>query len=321
MFRRTALFSFTDIPYHQSHHNQYKNSHNFHYDYHYTDRDDYDRRHYQPRHQPAPYLPKRRRPSYDYRSYEPYLPQDSKYGRWPYYDNSRYNIERDRDRSYWGFNKKGYTWGSYGRHSSNDDNRNHRNDNYYDYNRSNNYYLPSKVENTRNWGVYGGSYGTGGQSYYNKNQSNYWGLNKPTNSAYFNKYYNYGELPPYEKPAGDSITYLPVNTYDRPRSIFHQTPENLPSYGQSSLNSHGEHFSVAKRPVGYNFVQEGKTTLNLVLLLLIFKCFLECSLRTVAGFKLRRPIIKKVLSVPNIYECEAFCSAEKEFRCASYAYR
>lgn len=196
-------------------------------------------------------MPKPRRPLYDYRLYEPYLPPDNRYGKWPYSDNTRYYVERDRDRNYWGLNRKGYTWGTYGRPVSNYDNYQNRR-NSYDYDRNYNYYLPSKIENTRNWGVYGGNYGTG-QTYFNKHQDqlDYWGLHKPSNSASFNnaKYYNYGELPPYQKPASSGVTYLPVNTYDRPRS-FH-------SFGHNALDSQEQHFSIPKRPVGYNFIEEG----------------------------------------------------------------
>lgn len=285
------------------------------------DKDDYDRRHYQHRHQPEPYLPKRRRPSYDYKSYEPYLPPDRKYGRRPYYDGSKYYREREKDRNYWGLNKKGYTWGSYGRPVPNYDYNHHG----YEYDGRKNYYLPSKVESTGNWGVYGGSYGSGGHKSYNKyqNQYDYWGINKPTNSGSYNsvKYYDYGELPPYEKPAGGSITYLPVNSYDRPRRIFHHTPQGVHSNSLDTFSSQDKHFSISRRPGGYNFVKEGITSHNHAIYFVLKSFFLECSLRTATGIKLRRPITKKVLSVPNIYECEAFCFAEKEFRCGSYAYR
>ncbi|XP_063918862.1 uncharacterized protein LOC135134174 isoform X1 [Zophobas morio] len=47
----------------------------------------------------------------------------------------------------------------------------------------------------------------------------------------------------------------------------------------------------------------------------------ECSLRSAAGFRLTKGIVKKFISVPNIYECELLCFKEKEFPCASYAYR
>ena len=49
--------------------------------------------------------------------------------------------------------------------------------------------------------------------------------------------------------------------------------------------------------------------------------FAECSLRSAAGFRLTKGIVKKFISVPNIYECELLCFKEKEFPCASYAYR
>lgn len=237
--KKYRCFLFTDYPYH--HHHQ---SHPYNHDYHYTD---YNRRHYQ---QAPPYLP-RRPPSHDYKSYEPYLPPDSKYGKWPYYDNSRYHSERDRDRNYWGL--KGYTWGTYGRPASRYNDYNNRRT---DQNRS--YYLPPKVGTSRSWGAYAGTYG---HSYSN------WGTNKPTSTA---KYYNYGELPPYEKSS-----YLPVNTYDRPRKPYEQPPvargsvKYLPvstyddrlrsfhSYGANSLDTQDKHVLVPSKPTGYNFVQEG----------------------------------------------------------------
>lgn len=61
---------------------------------------------------------------------------------------------------------------------------------------------------------------------------------------------------------------------------------------------------------------------NMRLGIIQFNCLvLECSLRTAAGSKLRRLIVKKLYAVPNIYECENLCSQETDFPCASYAYR
>ncbi|KAL1513834.1 hypothetical protein ABEB36_003184 [Hypothenemus hampei] len=47
----------------------------------------------------------------------------------------------------------------------------------------------------------------------------------------------------------------------------------------------------------------------------------ECSLRSAAGFRLHKNIVKKLFAVPNIYECELLCVREKDFSCASYAFR
>lgn len=189
------------------------------------------------------------------------MPPDRKYGRWPYYDGSKYNRDRERDRNYWGFNRKGYTWGSYGRPEVPYYDYGYRNNNRYDYDGRKNYYLPAKVDDSRNWGVYGGSYGTGGQSYYNQqNRYDYWGLDKPTNSGYYSnndisKYYNYGELPPREGPAG---AYLPVNGYDdHTRRIFHNTAQN--GVNSNSLDTFGQKYPVySTRPGGYNFIKEGR---------------------------------------------------------------
>lgn len=277
MFQEDLLFPFADLSYHQSHHLQRYH----HYDYHYTDKDDYDRNHYPHRYQAEPYLPKRRRPpSYDNKSYEPYLPLDRKYGRWPYYDGSKYNRERERDRNYWGLNKKGYTWGSYGRPTPYYDNdNNQRNSNRYDYDGRKNYYLPSKVESSRNWGVYGGSYGTGAQSYYNRheNQFDYWGFSKPSNSAYLpdNKFYNYGQLPPHERPATAGVTYLPaVNNYDHPRRILpHTSSQGVQANSLNTYNGQDNHFAISTRPEGYNFIKEGNSLTQFSLRKKYFRTF------------------------------------------------
>lgn len=73
-------------------------------------------------------------------------------------------------------------------------------------------------------------------------------------------------------------------------------------------------------PYYYDFLKDGKFD---------FQCeggklkenFSECSLRTAAGFRLTKGIVKKFYAVPNIYECELLCFKEKEFPCTSYAYR
>lgn len=59
----------------------------------------------------------------------------------------------------------------------------------------------------KDWGLYGGTYGTGGYS----GGYDHWGLNKRPGGENDIKYYNYGELPPYvHKPSYRGRSYLPA---------------------------------------------------------------------------------------------------------------
>lgn len=117
-------------------------------------------------------------PPFDYRSYEPYLPQ-----RWSYHNQyDKYDKFSEKDKiknNYW----------SYG-----------TNYNPQDFEKRN-YYLPPSTESNKNWGQYGGSYGNGGlnleyNGYGHSQNFDFWGLNK-----YEEKKYNYG---------GGGASYLPL---------------------------------------------------------------------------------------------------------------
>ncbi|RZC35297.1 uncharacterized protein BDFB_009064, partial [Asbolus verrucosus] len=192
-----------DFAYHHSHHSEH--SHNYHYEH-------YD-------HRPPPY---------DYKSYEPYLPPNRRpYDEDRYY--KKYYIDRERDKNYWGFHKP--SWGSYGGSYG-------TNYNPHDFDRRN-YYLPPKIGGTKDWGQYGGSYGNGGLNLqyngYGHSQSfDFWGLNKNEE-----KFYNYGELPPYKKPLNGGGSYLPDYSYRPPHNgeggdYLPQLPYKPPTSGGGS---------------------------------------------------------------------------------------
>ncbi|CAH1113971.1 unnamed protein product [Psylliodes chrysocephalus] len=114
-----------------------------------------------------------------------------------------------------------------------------------------------------------------------KNNYSYWGLNKYGGGSY---------LPPDPALTPPEVgSYIPVPKPVEPSSIL-VVPD-------SSL------LPIEHRRPTYNYIQD------------------ECSLRSVTGFKLHKRIVKKYFAVPNIYECELLCFKEKDFPCASYAYR
>nr|XP_022915111.1 uncharacterized protein LOC111425362 [Onthophagus taurus] len=47
----------------------------------------------------------------------------------------------------------------------------------------------------------------------------------------------------------------------------------------------------------------------------------ECSLRSATGYRLYKKIVKKILTVSSIYDCEEACFHETDFICTSYAFR
>lgn len=70
----------------------------------------------------------------------------------------------------------------------------------------------------------------------------------------------------------------------------------------------------------HDFVRDGKINSYRLYKLLQY-LFSECSLRMVTGFRLHKGIVKKLIGVPNIYECELLCYRERDFPCNSYAYK
>ncbi|GJQ86810.1 hypothetical protein Trydic_g5597 [Trypoxylus dichotomus] len=148
----------------------------------------------------------------------------------------------------------------------------------------------------KHWGEYGGTYGVGGGDYYQTND--YWGLNKVNEHKFVSNSINYDvPLPPY-KP---TLEHLPPT--------IPSNPGYLPS-----LNNYGTGYGYRKPVVlgesdpGYP-KQPSFTFVN------------ECSLRSATGYRLYKSIVKKVITVPNIYDCEYACFKEKEFLCTSYAFR
>lgn len=87
----------------------------------------------------------------------------------------------------------------------------------------------------------------------------------------------------------------------------------------SSLGKLTDGTSFSKEII--NFITWFMISSILIDLVSIFSNVSECSLRSATGFKLSKGIVKKFYAVPNIYECELLCFKEREFPCASYAFR
>ncbi|CAH1364600.1 unnamed protein product [Tenebrio molitor] len=112
-----------------------------------------------------------------------------------------------------------------------------------------------------------------------------------------------GYLP--ERPHG-----LPPNTGGYLPERPHRPPPNTGSYLPLPGKPNPDDFygnsilpAEPRYPYRYDFLKD------------------ECSLRSAAGFRLHKRIVKKFYAVPNIYECELLCFKEKEFLCSSYAFR
>ncbi|KAJ8932110.1 hypothetical protein NQ314_014891, partial [Rhamnusium bicolor] len=318
-----------DFSYHHLHSQQdYENSRHY-----YNDRERYDYKgkrrysgiHYLPAYYHKPYYEPDR---YDYKSHEPYLPPKHYHDR-PYedkYDDKRY-YNRNKHWDYWGLNNP--SWGSYGGSYGNFGNSNSyygynnqfNNRNRYDIDRRN-YYLPSNVEIPKDWGLYGGSYGTGGSfdngegyhqynNYRNNHSYNYWGFYKYEEKYNDKKYYHdfFGESRPNRKPSGSSYLPLPGppnedNYLPLPKPLSSESYLPKPPTGSSYLplpakpSYYESHFGHRHEPISNNY----------------FNSILPAEPR-------RPPTYDFIKDVPNIYECELLCFKEKDFPCASYAYR
>ncbi|XP_076267093.1 uncharacterized protein LOC143200541 [Rhynchophorus ferrugineus] len=299
-----------DYSYHHSHESH---SSSYHYKEHSLDRFDSDREQGRRPYPGINYLPTSWKPFHEdhqrphnFGSYRPFKPNDDgPLANTPYFEN-RYPPNRGEylpslaGNDYGGLNR--YGWGSYGglygnfghSHSyyGNTLPRYHGSDRFTNIRR--NYYYP-KPDAPKDWGLYGGSYGTGGlsleyQGYGSKHSYSYWG---------FNKYQDDRFIPPlrrkvtgYLPPPNNS--YLPL-----PRPSNHYLPEKpaLSDLDNSILPLE------PRRPPNFHTIND------------------ECSLRSATGFRLHKRIVKKYLAVPNIYECELLCVKERDFPCASYAFR
>ncbi|CAG9766321.1 unnamed protein product [Ceutorhynchus assimilis] len=162
----------------------------------------------------------------------------------------------------------------------------------------NNYYIPPKPlkpEIPDDWGRYGGNYGNGVsleyQGYHNKQTYNYWGFNKLDEER---RPFHYGSdlLPPRR--------YLPT---EKPHIAESYLPLPRPNNNGWSGGYDLDNNIFPLEPRKPDFVKD------------------ECSLRSATGFRLHKGIVKKFLFVPNIYECELLCVKEKDFPCASYAFK
>ncbi|XP_048523827.1 uncharacterized protein LOC109536280 [Dendroctonus ponderosae] len=163
----------------------------------------------------------------------------------------------------------------------------------YDYrnryeNNQKNYYVPSRPQRPQipaDWGLYGGRYGIE-----NGDSLEYQGYG---NSQVYD-YWGFNKLQGDRAQAGyESHPQRPPGTY---------LPSSAPASGGYEMEN-----SILpaepRRPPTFDFIRD------------------ECSLRSAAGFRLHKGIVKKITSVPNIHDCELLCVKEKAFPCASYAFR
>ncbi|XP_044265917.1 uncharacterized protein LOC123012157 [Tribolium madens] len=300
-------------------------------------------------------------PPYDYKSYEPYLPPNRRppYDEDRHYN--KHYIDRDRERNYWGITKPTWgSYGtSYNPHEF--DRRNYylppQIGGSKDWGQYGGSYGNGGLNLQYNGYGHSQSFDFWGLNKYEEKFHNYGELppSKPPNGGSYPPLKppsNVGEsyvpvLPP-KRPNGGSYlpenppSYLPVLPPKPPsdESYFPVTPPNrgsyLPEIPSKPLNG-GSYLPEApgrypERPIntGSYLPLPGKHDNDFYNSILPAEPrypyhydFLkdECSLRTAAGFRLQKGIVKKFYAVPNIYECELLCFKEKEFPCASYAYR
>lgn len=277
---------FADFSFHHSHSQDYENSRRY-----YHDRERYDYQghrgiHYLPAHfYKPPYVPD------TYKPYEPYLPPKRLYDLLPDRYDGKYFSYRNRDR-YWGLDR--YGWGSYGNFGHQDSSYGYKyqfnNRNRFDFDRRN-YYLPPRIDAMKDWGLYGGTYGNGGNRYHYNSQGNkqsydYWGLYKyqeghngqnnfyddlspnrgggyspssrPSGYLPVPKPPNEGYLP--EHPGGGSFSPRPPGGSYWPLSV---KPESHFGYGNVVVPADGFDNSVLpaepRRPPKYDFIRDGKS--------------------------------------------------------------
>ncbi|KAK5647334.1 hypothetical protein RI129_002226 [Pyrocoelia pectoralis] len=225
-------------------------------------------------------------PRPDYKSHEPYLPHWHRdrdiYDRDKWY---KYNEDRLRDKEYWGFKDQNDRWGSYGGSYGNFG-KPHRTDTHkYDYH---NKYNDSSYRRYYSFP-------------YEEGDSKDWGRYGGT--------YGYGGYKDTHYKHKDSYDYWGFNKLDEDNALL-PPYESKPEYSGSYLPPYDKGHDYLDIQHGYdhrgyddNYVKD------------------QCSLRMATGFRMHRGTIKKIISVPHIYECEILCHKEKDFPCSSYTFR
>ncbi|XP_067632029.1 uncharacterized protein [Eurosta solidaginis] len=163
--------------------------------------------------------------------------------------------------------------------------------NYLDRDVSSNYkgstkFIPYLIGQEKDWGRYGGSYGSGGGGGYSK-QSSYWGLsesNRRRDPHDFN-YFDLGGTRHGPSSEQNSILNYPGSSYG--------------GYGSEGFRDrHDYKHSWTRRP--------GPD---------------ECSAKIGEGFRLHKTAIKHSTSVPTLVDCERLCLGQDGFICHTYSYR
>ncbi|KAB0805027.1 hypothetical protein PPYR_01997 [Photinus pyralis] len=165
------------------------------------------------------------------------------------------------------------------------------------------------------WGGYGGSYGNFGKPY-PTDIPKYYPYSKPNGTKYY-------FFPDVEKDSNDWGRYGGSYGYGGYRDAQSNNKDSYDYWGLSKLDNGllppyqskpeytGSYLPPYDKGPDFLGIQHG------------YDDYIkdQCSLRMATGFRLNKGTIRKIISVPHIYECEVLCHKESDFPCSSYTFR
>uniref|UniRef100_A0A336MGD3 CSON001081 protein n=1 Tax=Culicoides sonorensis TaxID=179676 RepID=A0A336MGD3_CULSO len=166
-------------------------------------------------------------------------------------------------------------------------------------------YMPYLIGKGQEYGMYGGGFSHAG--YYHKGHADYWGLDGGTKrkdgpfnynslvGGHGNAMYGFGGQGNGYSYGGTAPSIMPQGNYQGHPAI--PSHSNVPSGG--GYYSGGNSGSQWSRRPGAD----------------------DCSVKSSEGFRLHKGVVKTIMSVPSVRECEKMCASESGFKCQTYSYR
>lgn len=175
--------------------------------------------------------------------------------------------------------------------------------------------------------MYGGGFSHAG--YYHKGHADYWGLGGGTKrkdgpfnynslvGGHGNAMYGFGGQGNGYSYGGTAPAVMPQGHYTGyPAGPAPAHPDPGTGGGGYYGQSGGGGSQWSRRPG-----VDGNLIIKLIKTHFFKAYFSDCSVKSSEGFRLHKGVVKTIMSVPTVRECEKMCASESEFKCQTYSYR
>ncbi|XP_063697632.1 uncharacterized protein LOC134828584 [Culicoides brevitarsis] len=171
-------------------------------------------------------------------------------------------------------------------------------------------FYPYLIGKGPEYGMYGGGFSHAG--YYHKGPIDYWGIggNKRKDGPY-----NYNSLAgPHGAMygfggQGNGYSYGGTAPAKGHYMGYPAAPAPIHTAGEGGYYGGGGHTAGGGHPAGGGSQWSRRPGVD------------DCSVKSSEGFRLHKGVVKTIMSVPNVRECEKMCASESEFKCQTYSYR